>query len=95
MYKEIIVTSHPTPSKVKDYAFHWKGINADYSQEVQLIADFFQIQFLDNGLALRGYYEPMNEPYVHAGDHKKRGIKEATDENVRLEMARYHKAVAT
>lgn len=94
MYKEMIVTSHPTPGKVKNYAFHWKGVGADYTEEAKLMADFFKIQFLDNGYSLPGYYEPMNEPYVHASDYQKRGIKEASDDKVRVEMARYHKAVA-
>ena len=94
MYKGIVVTSHPTPGKVKNYAFHWKGVNADYTEEAKLMADFFKIQFIDNGYSLPGYYEPMNEPYVHASDYRKKGIKEATDEKVRVEMARYHKAVA-
>ncbi|MEY8528367.1 hypothetical protein [Bacteroides xylanisolvens] len=94
MYKEMIVTSHPTPGKVKNYAFHWKGVNAYYTEEAKLMADFFKIQFIDNGYSLPGYYEPMNEPYVHASDYRKKGIKGATDEKVRKEMARYHKAVA-
>lgn len=82
MYKDMIVTSHPTPGKVKNYAFHWKGTNADYTEEAKLMADFFKIQFIDNGYSLPGYYEPMNEPYVHASDYRKISFKGYNDETI-------------
>lgn len=93
--RPIILTAHPTPGKsgeMKDYAFHWKGLNADYSSEAKWIANFLQYYFVDNKIDLPQYIEPMNEPYVHAGDYKKLGAPEA---DVRLEMARYHKALAS
>lgn len=95
MMREVILTAHPTPGNGKDakkqYAFYWKGKNADYSPEVKIIGSFLQHYFVDHNLELPHYIEPMNEPYVHASDYKRFG---ASDVDVRSEMARYHKAIA-
>ena len=91
--EEIILTSHPTPGKggSKNYAFHWKGLGADYSPEAKIMADFLKYYFVENGISLPRYIEPMNEPYVHANDYKNVWAK---DSDVRVEMARYHKMMA-
>ena len=55
--EEIILTSHPTPGKggSKNYAFHWKGLGADYSPEAKIMADFLKYYFVENGISLPRY----------------------------------------
>ncbi|MBI9057106.1 MAG: hypothetical protein JEZ01_04995 [Labilibaculum sp.] len=89
--RSMIFTSHPT-HKHSRYAFQWKGKNADYSQEAEYIARVFKNLYgkSSNGeLPFPKFYEPMNEPFVHAKD-----IKGIDSEDVRVEMCRFHKSLA-
>lgn len=88
--RDLIYTSHPT-SKHGRYGFEWKGINADYTKEVDYVVTEFKELYgkSDGEIPLPKYYEPLNEPFVHTKD-----IKGAKAEDVRLEMSRFHKALA-
>ncbi len=89
---DLIVTNHPTPKKnSSSYGFKWRGENANYSKEALYAARWFKHSFgtFDGVTKKRPtYYEPINEPYVHAGDF---GVDQA---KVRKEMARFHAQLA-
>ncbi|MFR9566387.1 MAG: hypothetical protein SNH13_03930, partial [Rikenellaceae bacterium] len=96
--KGVIYTAHPTPGTNHEkprgnYTFHWKGVGADYSDEVDYAVRYFKYYFKDNGANLPSYYEPTNEPYVHVRDYKKLGVK-ATDDEIRREIAVLHRELA-
>ncbi len=98
LVKGVIYTAHPTPGPNPDkprgnYTFHWKGVDADYSDEVDHAVRYFKYYFKDNGASLPSYYEPTNEPYVHVRDYKKLGVKASEDE-IRREIAVLHRELA-
>ncbi|BAX78462.1 hypothetical protein [Labilibaculum antarcticum] len=89
--RDLIYTSHPT-SEHGNYGFEWKGLNADYTKEVDYVVTEFKELYgkkEDGEVPLPKFYEPLNEPFVHTTD-----IKGAKAEDVRLEMSRFHKALA-
>lgn len=89
--RDLIYTSHPT-SKHGRYGFEWKGKNADYTKEVNYVVTEFKELYgkkADGEVPIPKFYEPLNEPFVHTKDVK--GVKA---EDVRLEMSRFHKALA-
>ncbi|MFI3277836.1 MAG: hypothetical protein SNH13_01205 [Rikenellaceae bacterium] len=95
MFRGTIITNHPTPGKGNgNSGFVWRGVGADYTREADMVVKYLKAQFLDNDLELPSYYEPLNEPFVHANDFKKAGDKTASEDLVRVEMSRFHKAIA-
>ncbi len=87
LYKGVILASHATPKHSAGgfYAFHWKGEEADYTPEAIFAEKFFQYNFVDQGLKVPTYYEPMNEPFVKSKDY------DGVDAQVIIkEMCRYH-----
>ncbi len=89
--KGTILVSHATPkhSAGGKYALHWKGEDADYTDEAKFAERWFRITFKENGLELPTYYEPMNEPFVKSNDYD--GVK---PDKVIKEMCRYHQQMA-
>lgn len=71
-----IVTEHPR------VAFR---INKDYADAARFAADYFELMYDDTNRP--DYYEPMNEPFVHAGDFGE------DQECVRSEMAKFIGAI--
>jgi len=91
--EKLILTAHPTPGKNSNkYAFHWKGLNSDYTEEGNYAVKYYHTYFGmpdEIKIPMPVYFEPMNEPFVHSWDYK--GVR---GEDIRIEMAQYHKQVA-
>lgn len=91
LMKGVILTSHATPkaSAGGRYAFEWKGLGADYSDEAKYAERFFRITFEENGIKVPTYYEPMNEPFVKSSHYD--GV---SSDKIITEMCRYHQQLA-
>ncbi|WP_075603070.1 hypothetical protein [Saccharicrinis aurantiacus] len=95
MEETMISTNHP-PGKTGTKGFKWKGVDADYSAEAEYAVFNFKNYYgkdANGYIPLPKYFEPLNEPYVHAKSVATKGSG-ITQEQVRIEMARMHAQVA-
>ncbi|MEM1108956.1 MAG: T9SS C-terminal target domain-containing protein [Planctomycetota bacterium] len=71
-----IVTEHPR------VAFR---MGASHEEAARFAADYFEMMYTDENRPM--FYEPMNEPFVHAGDFGE------DQDNIRREMSKYFAAI--